>query len=174
MNKKNLFPYEWFDDIEKLKMPIKDLKQEHFKNKLSKQELTDIQWVSIKYIIKKVGMKTFEDYHNFYLDIDVSGLANVMENYIDISIENYGLDPCYYVGTPSFGWDAMLLKTGIELELLKDIEMYLFYERGIRGGQSVIFEKFCKGNNKYLSDYDPNLKNIFISYLDANNLLGGQ
>lgn len=172
MNKKNLFPYEWFDDIEKLKIPIKNLKQEHFKNKLSKQELTDIQWVSIKYIIKKVGMKTFEDYHNFYLDIDVSGLADVMENYIDISIENYGLDPCYYVGTPSFGWDAMLLKTGIELEFLKDIEMYLFYERGIRGGQSVIFEKFCKGNNKYLSDYDPNLKNIFISYLDANNLYG--
>ena len=50
--------------------------------------------------------------------------------------------------------------------------MYLFYEKGIRGGQSVIFQKFCKANNKYLSDYDPKENNTYISYLDANNLYG--
>ena len=30
----------------------------------------------------------------------------------------YKLDPANYVSAPSLAWDAMLLKTGIELELL--------------------------------------------------------
>lgn len=171
-NKKGFFPYDWFDDINKLNMPIEDLRQHHFDNSMRKEKLTDADWLGIKYLIKKLNMKTFKDYHDYYLDIDVAGHIDVIRSYREISMKHYQLDPLNYVGTPSFGWDAMLLKTGVELELLKDIEMYLFYEKGIRGGQSVIFQKFCKGNNKYLSDYDPNLKTIFISYLDANNLYG--
>ena len=47
------------------------------------------------------------------------------------------------------GLDAMLLLTKVNLDLLEDSDMYQFFERGIRGGQSVIFEKYCKANNKY-------------------------
>ena len=88
------------------------------------------------------------------------------------SINTYKLDPCHYVGTPSFGWDAMLLKTKVELDLMTDCDMYQFFERGIRGGQSVIFKKYAKANNKYLNDYNPEEKSTYISYLDANNLYG--
>ena len=66
----------------------------------------------------------------------------------------------------------MLLKTGIQLELLKDSDMYLFYERGIRGGQSVIFNKYVEANNQYMTEYDEDKEKVFISYLDANNLYG--
>ena len=119
-----------------------------------------------------MDIKTFEEYHDFYLNIDVNGLADVFENFRKTSLSSYKLDPCHYVGTPSFGWDAMLLKTKVKLELLKDSDMYQFFERGIRGGQSVIFEKYCKANNKYLPDYDEEEKSTYISYLDANNLYG--
>ncbi len=50
--------------------------------------------------------------------------------------------------------------------------MHQFFERGIRGCQSVIFKKYCKANNKYLDGYDNNKKSAYISYLDANNLYG--
>ena len=50
--------------------------------------------------------------------------------------------------------------------------MYQFYEKGIRGGQSVIFQKYAKANNPYLPDYDKNKPNSYILYLDANNLYG--
>jgi len=50
--------------------------------------------------------------------------------------------------------------------------MYLFFERSIRGGQSVIFEKYAAVNNKYMEDYDKDMDNTFISDLDANNLYG--
>jgi hypothetical protein len=82
------------------------------------------------------------------------------------------LDPCHYVSTPSFGWDAMLLKTKVNLDLIADCDMNQFLERGIRGGQSVIFKKYAKANNKYLSNYNPSEPSTYISYLDANNLHG--
>jgi hypothetical protein len=66
----------------------------------------------------------------------------------------------------------MHLMTGVEMDLLKDCDMYLFFERGIRGGQSVVFNKYAAVNNKFMEDYDKDMDNTFISYLDANNLYG--
>ena len=44
----------------------------------------------------------------------------------------YDLDPAHYFTLPGYGWDAMLLKTGIELDLISDMDMYLMIEKGIR------------------------------------------
>ena len=172
MKMKGQFPYEWFDNIDKLKVPITDLKKEHFNSSLYQSKLNDTEWLAVKYIIDKLGMKTFEEYHDFYLDIDVYGLADVFENFRKTSLEYYKIEPCHYVGCPSFAWDAMLLKTKIQLDVLQDSDMYLFFEKGIRGGQSVIFNKYVEANNQYMNDFNSNLEKSFIAYLDANNLYG--
>ena len=64
------------------------------------------------------------------------------------TLEYYKLEPCNYVGAPSLAWDAMLLMTGVELDLLKDSDVSLFFEPGIRGGQSVPFNIYAEANNK--------------------------
>jgi hypothetical protein len=66
----------------------------------------------------------------------------------------------------------MLKMTKVELELLNDIDMYLMWENGIRGGISTICNKYGKANNKYLADYDPRSASKYLTYLDANNLYG--
>jgi len=66
----------------------------------------------------------------------------------------------------------MLLMTGVELDLLNDSDMSLFFEPGICGGQSRIFNKYAEANNKYMDNYDEDMEKIFISYSDANNLHG--
>lgn len=172
IKQKGYFPYEWFCDVEQFNLPITELKKEHFNNKLTLSKLDDDEWDYILQLIKDMEFKTFGDFHDFYLDIDVNGLADVFENFRQTSLQYYKLDPCHYVGTPSFAWDAMLLKQNVELELLTDSDMYQFFERGIRGGQSVIFEKHAVANNKYLTKYDENKPSTYISYLDANNLYG--
>ena len=57
-------------------------------------------------------------------------------------------------------------------ELFTDYNMYLFIEKGIRGGISTEIQRYCKANNPYLHDYDPQKETSYILYLDANNLYG--
>jgi len=66
------------------------------------------------------------------------------ENFSDICMNNYDLDPAWYYTAPRLAWDACLKKTGVQLELLSDPDMLLMFERGIRGGVSMI-SKRCQG-----------------------------
>ena len=69
-------------------------------------------------------------------------------------------------------WDAMFNMRKVELELISDANMYLFFEKGMRGGVSYISERHSKANNKYLKSYDPKQDSKYIVYLDANNPYG--
>ena len=62
--------------------------------------------------------------------------------------------------------------TGVKLEKISDIGKYLFIEKGLKSGISYIAERYTKGNNKYMNDYDPKKPSTFISYLDMSNLYG--
>jgi len=107
------------------------------------------------------------------LRTDVLLLTDVFENFRDLCLEYYGLDPAHYFTLPNFAWDAMLLKTGVILEPLTDQTMYEMIEKGLRGGMCQVSHKEAKANNKYMEDeYDENRPSNYISYLDANNLYG--
>ena len=59
------------------------------------------------------------------------------------------------MSAPGLSWDAMLNMTKVELELIPDPDIYLFFEEGMRGGVSYIYKGYSKANNKYLKSYDP-------------------
>ena len=70
-------------------------------------------------------------------------------------------------------WDACLKITGVELELLTDPDMLLMWERCIRGGISMISNRYGEANNKYMKEgFNKNKPSKYIMYLDANNLYG--
>ena len=71
------------------------------------------------------------DYYDLYLKTDVLLLADVFEKFIDMCSKYYGLDPCRYLSSPGVSSDAMLKMTKIELELISDIDIYLFVEKGM-------------------------------------------
>ena len=80
-------------------------------------------------------------YHDLYLESDVLLLADVFENFRNVCLKNYKLDPAWYFTSPGIAWDAALKMTGVELELLTDPDMLLMIEKGVRGGVSMISKR---------------------------------
>ena len=62
--------------------------------------------------------------------------------------------------------------TKVELEILSDPDIYIFFEKGTRGGVSYISNRYSKSSNKYLKSYNPKQESKHAIYLDANNLYG--
>ena len=61
-------------------------------------------------------------------------LADVFENFRNMCINIYELDPLKLLSAPIFAWQADLKKTKVKLDFLTDIDMLLMVEKGIRGG----------------------------------------
>ena len=97
-------------------------------------------------------------------------LADVFEKFIDKCLKLYKLDPCHYFSSPGLSWDAILKMTGVGLEKISDTDMYLFIEKGLRGGISYIAKRYSEANNKYMKNYHPTKPQKFTSYQDMNNL----
>ena len=125
-----------------------------------------------KNVWKHFNIKNVGEYHDLYLKTDVILLADIFENFRDVCNENYELDPAWYYTSPGLSWDALLKKTEIKLDLLSDVDKILFIENGIRGGVSMISNRYGKANNKCMKKYNPGEETKFITYLDANNFYG--
>ena len=107
-------------------------------------------------IFNEFDLKNMGDYHDLYLETDVILLANVFESFRKVCLDNYGLHPAHFYTAPGLAWKACLKKTGVNLELLKDPDMLLMFERGIRGGITQSVHKWAIANNPYMGcEYDP-------------------
>ena len=172
VKRKGVYPYEYIDSLERLeenKLPPK----EKFYSTLKGKDISNEKYAHAKKVWEVFGMKTLRDYHNLYNETDVLLLADVFENFRNICMENYKLDPAHYFTAPGLAWDACLKMTKVKLELLTDVDMLLMVEKGIRGGVSMISNRYSKANNKYMGDkFNPSEPSKYIQYLYANNLYG--
>lgn len=141
-------------------------------SKLSESNISDEDYNRAQKIWKQFGIRNLGEYHDLYSQIDVLSLTGVFENFRDLCLEYYGLDPAHYFTLPTIAWDAMFLKTRV-LEPLTDKDMYEIIEKGLRGGMRQVSHKQAIANHKYMEDYyDKRKPSNYINYLDANNLYG--
>ena len=172
LKQKRFYPYEYMNSEEKFndtKLPPR----EAFYSKLSGRGIKEKDYKHAWNVWNTFKMKTFKEYHELYNITDVLLLADVFENFRDICLKNYGLDPVYYFTAPGLAWDACLKITDIDLELLSDPNMLLMFEKGIRGGISIISNRYGEANNKYMGrGFNKNKPSKYLMYLDANNLYG--
>ena len=171
LKQKGFYPYEYMDEVEKFndtKLPPRKA----FYSKLTSRGITKRDYKHAWNVWISFNMKTFKEYHELYNITDVLLLADVFENFWDLCLKIYGLDPVYYFTAPGLAWDACLKMTNIQLELLSDVNMLLMFEKGIRGGISIISNRYGEANNKYMKGYNKNKPSKYLMYLDANNLYG--
>ena len=149
LKQKGVYPYEYMDGFERLEETSLPPKEKFF-SKLSNENISDTDYERAWNVWNTFNMKTMRNYHDVYLITDVLLLTDVMENFRKVCKTNYGLDPMWYYTAPGLAWDAALKLTGVELDLISDPDMYLFIEKGIRGGISTITKRYARADNKYI------------------------
>ena len=104
-----------------------------FKDSISKTDYLRALKVWKMFKIENMG-----EHHDLYLKTNVLLLADVFEKFIKTCLKYYKLDSLHYFSSPGLSWDAMFKMTGVELDLISDIDMHNFIEKRMRGGISYI------------------------------------
>ena len=96
-----------------------------------------------------------------YVQTDTLLSADVLENFRNIYLKIYELDPAKLLSAPGLAWLAALKNTK---NLFTDIDMLLMVEKRIRGGICHSIYRYSKGNDKRMRDYDKNKESSYLQY----------
>ena len=145
--RKGVYLYDYVDCMKKLdetSLPPK----EAFYSKLTGDGITYEDYQHAQTVWKEFNIESMKNYHNLYNLSDVLLLADSFENFRNICMYHYELDPDWYSSAPGLAWDAALKITKVQLELLSDPDMLLMFESGIRRGIATISHRYAKANNE--------------------------
>ena len=159
--RKGVYPYEYMDNWERFnETSLPD--QDSFYSSLNMEHIDDIDYRHGNNVFKKFKLKNLGEYHDLYVQSDTLLLADVFENFRNMCIKVYELDPAHFLSLPGLACQAcMKKKTNVKLELLTDYDMLLMVEEGIRGGICHSIHRYVKANNKYMKD-SIKIKNLHI------------
>ena len=165
MKHEGLDPKEWFGS----RLGRGEVFKVGEEKEVKVQPISDEDYEHYVKVMQTVGCKTFGEYVKLYCSADVELLAILLKKFVKICMTDFGVDPTKSYTSPGFFWQAMLKMTGVKLELLTDPTKYTFFEKSIRGGVSVISNRYAKANNPYMKDYDPSKKIRYIIEWDTNS-----
>lgn len=153
---KGVFPYDWFDNPDKLNSPSLPPKDEWF-NKVTQSYIDNTE---AEKIWREKNFTSFAEYHNYYMEIDVLQLADAFEEFRDAVINEFKTDPIYCQGAPSLTWQLCLQLYAERIKLITDMSIYIDIQANIRGGISQVMTRHV----------DVRKKGGSILYLDINSL----
>ncbi|KAB0800410.1 hypothetical protein PPYR_06150 [Photinus pyralis] len=171
LTRKGVYPYEYINDWTKFQessLPDKN----QFYSKLTESHISEAEYMHARNVWRKFNIQNLGQYSDLYLMTDVLLLSDVFTNFREKCIITHKLEPAFFFTAPGYTWQCMLNYTKVKLDLLSDIDMVLFIEKGIRGGITQCCTKYSKANNKYIENYDVNKPSSHILYMDMVNLYG--
>ena len=170
--RKGVYSYSYMDSysrFEETSLPPKA----DFNNTLTKSDISDQDHQYAQRAWTECNIHTMGEYHDLFLKTDVLLLADIFEHFRKTCLQYYKLDPAHFYTIPGLAWQAALRMSKVELELMTDPDMYLFFENAIRGGLSMITHKYAKANNPLLEQiFNPGEPNSYILYQDCKYLYG--
>ena len=165
LKNKLAYLYEFYKTLEDYEKPIQLLleagDQAYFSQ--TKNESPDnVEIDRTNQIIKLFNIKNGREITELYNKADVILLADIFEKFINVSITEFGINPLYHISLPGTTWSNGLKYTKVELELIKNVDLFQMFESGIRGGVSGVFgDRYIESEN-----------NTVILHVDMNNLYG--
>ena len=172
LTRKGIYPYSYMNSFDKFKetsLPPK----ESFYNDLSRKHISDKDFEYVKKIWTTFELQSLGELHDLYMETDTLQLADVFENFRDGILKNYELDPAHFYTAPALSWSAGLKYTKVQLELPQDPDMHMFFDKGLRGGISMVANPYARSNNPEMKEHwDPKQKKSYIFFSDCNNQYG--
>jgi hypothetical protein len=156
MLRKGVYPYDYMDSFDKFrdtKLPAQEL----FFSELKQSGILDEDYAHAQEYWKFFKMRHMGDYHDSYLKNDINQLCDVFENFRQKMINDKGneIDPVNCWSLPGETWCAWLKKhqseNGTPIHSFNNTQkdMYLAIENGIRGGISMIGQRYSEGINRH-------------------------
>ena len=92
--------------------------KEGFYSHLNMEDITDADYAHAKRVCKDFETENLREYHDLYIQSDTLLLADVAENFRNMCLEIYELDPAKFLSATGLAWQAALRKTKVKLDLL--------------------------------------------------------
>ena len=86
-----------------------------------------------------------------YLLSDICLLADLFQAFRNQSLDEYQLDPAYFVSSPQLEGNAGLKQIDRPISLITDQEMYIMIQPNIRGGICHASVRYARANNKLIN-----------------------
>ena len=168
---KGIFPYDFLDSPDKL-MDTALSAKDAFHDSLTNKPINESEYHRAQQTWEIFNCRNLKEYLGLYLCLDTLLLATVVESYRKSTDKHFQLDPLHYVSAPSSCFDAMLKITGVTLDTLPSVDMYLFFTKAIQGGITGASTRYARANNRYCDWYDHTEPVSHLITVDSNNLYG--
>ena len=103
--RKGVYPYEYMDNWERfneISLPSK----EDFYSNLNMEDIDDIDYRHGNNVFKRFKLENLGQYHDLYVQSDTLLLADLFENFRDMCVKVYKLDPTHFLSLPGLAWQA--------------------------------------------------------------------
>ena len=71
------------------------------------EEISGIDYRHAEKVFNEFNIKNLGEYHDLYVQSDTLLLADVFENFRDMCMKVYELDPSYFLSAPGLAWELV-------------------------------------------------------------------
>ena len=104
---KGIYPYDYIDNWEKLNETSVSEKED-FCSHLNMEYIADADYAHPTRVCKDFEIKHLGEYHDLYVQSDTLLLDDVFENFRNICLKIYKLDPAKKFSAPELAWQVAL------------------------------------------------------------------
>ena len=150
VEQKGVFCYDYIDKFERLAAETELPPRAQFFSRLGGKECFEEDYARAQRVWRDFNIENMGAYMLLYLLCDVSLLADVFQRFRRNSLDEYQLDPVYYVSEPHLAWSALLKYIDRPIHLITDPEMYRMIQSNICGGICHVSVRYARANNKLM------------------------
>ncbi len=166
--RKGIYPYEYITSMARVTDTHELPPPDAFHSRLSGRNVSETDYAHAQTVWREFACASMVDYTKLYVLTDTILLAEAVLELRESLWSEFGIDMMHYLSIPMMTKDIMLKTTGVEMELMTDIDMIHMVRSNIRGGLSYVNHRhFHVARENERRDYDSS-----VVYVDANNLYG--